>query len=95
MLSHDPASWDSIKSLNRIFPLTLSGHTHGFQWGIYFAGIEFNLLKPMQKYWGGLYEQHDRFLYVNRGIGTIGMHLRVDMPAEITLITLKRSKIHR
>jgi predicted MPP superfamily phosphohydrolase len=44
----------------------------------------------IRKYWGGLYENEGRFLYVNRGTGFIGMPVRIDMPAEITLIRLKR-----
>lgn len=95
LLCHDPAYWDSTIVPDGRFPLTLSGHTHGFQFGIHVAGIQFNLMSPLEKRWGGLYGQDNRYLYVNRGTGMIGMHFRIDMPAEITLITLQRGEINR
>jgi hypothetical protein len=90
LLSHDPAHWYSIIRHRDDFPLTLSGHSHGLQWGIKLAGIEFSLIWFSRKTWGGLYDYNGNYLYVNRGLGTIGIPLRVDMPAEITFITLKK-----
>ncbi len=90
LLAHDPAYWESKIISDCRYPLCLSGHTHGFQWGIKLAGIQFSMIYFIRKYWGGLYENEGRFLYVNRGTGFIGMPVRIDMPAEITLIKLKR-----
>jgi uncharacterized protein len=64
------------------------------QWGIKLAGIPFSLAYLTRKYWGGLYRSGNTILYVNTGLGTVGMPWRLDMPAEITFITLKRSEIN-
>jgi predicted MPP superfamily phosphohydrolase len=90
LLSHDPAFWDLKIRNDRRYPLCLSGHTHGFQWGIRFAGIQTTLFQLAGKQWGGLVKEENRYLYINRGTGIIGMALRIDMPAEITLITLRK-----
>lgn len=90
LLSHDPAIWDFKIRNDRRYSLCLSGHTHGFQWGIHFAGIQASLFQSVGKHWGGLVMEGHRYLYINRGTGIIGMALRIDMPAEITLITLKK-----
>lgn len=89
LLSHDPAHWEScIKEWNDI-DLTLSGHTHGMQWGIKPAGIPFSIAWLSRQFWGGLYSYGNSLLYVNTGLGTIGFPWRIDMPAEITVFTLQ------
>ncbi|WP_372934316.1 metallophosphoesterase [Mariniphaga sediminis] len=93
LLTHDPAHWESKIAGKRNIELTLSGHTHGMQWGIKLAGIPFSLASLTRKSWGGLYIQGNTSLYVNTGLGTIGMPWRLDMPAEISVFTLKRGKI--
>ncbi len=93
LMTHDPAHWESQVSGKEDIELTLSGHTHGLQWGIKLAGIPFSLAYLTRKNWGGLYQTGNSVLYVNTGFGTVGMPWRLDMPAEITLFTLKRSKI--
>ncbi|MBN1821151.1 MAG: metallophosphoesterase, partial [Prolixibacteraceae bacterium] len=90
LMTHDPAHWEIIREKYKTIDLSLSGHTHGLQWGIKPAGIEFSLIKAGSQFWGGLYNSGKQYLYVNRGLGTIGMNLRLDMPAEITIITLKK-----
>jgi uncharacterized protein len=90
LLTHNPSYWESIAKYDKRFSLTLAGHTHGFQWGIKLAGIGFGAPRLIFKNWRGLSAYEDRFLYVNSGFGTIGLPLRIDMPAEITLITLKK-----
>ena len=91
LLTHDPAHWEEEVSDNPRYPLTLSGHTHGLQWGIHLAGVVFSVARAERYHWGGLYGNEGRFLYVNRGAGVIGMPYRIDMPPEITLITLRKS----
>lgn len=90
LMSHDPAHWEERVKYMDHFPLTFSGHTHGFQWGIKLAGFEFSIAGLAREHWGGLYNYNGNFLYVNKGIGTIGLPLRLDMPAEITFVTLKK-----
>jgi len=87
LLSHDPSHWD-MEVLNTDINLCLSGHTHGMQFGINIAGIEWSPIKYKYPRWGGLYKEGNQFLYVNRGFGYIGFPGRVGMPPEITLIEL-------
>jgi hypothetical protein len=93
LLSHDPAHWDEVVKKRDDIDLTLSGHTHGFQWGIKRAGITFSLSYFVRINWGGLYKYNNSFLYVNSGLGTVGIPWRINMPGELTVITLKRIKI--
>ena len=62
--------------------------------GFKIAGIEFSPIYFVQKNWGGLYKSDNQYLYVNRGLGTIGFSGRVEMKPEITLLTLHRTKTH-
>ena len=88
LLSHDPAHWEKEVRHDPRYPLTLAGHTHGLQWGISLAGMRFSLSQAIRKQWAGLHREQEQFLYVNSGLGLIGMLFRIDMPPELTLITL-------
>jgi uncharacterized protein len=92
LLCHDPTNWD--KSVRRKLPidLMLSGHTHGGQVGIELLGQYLNPVRIIYKQWAGLYKDKNQYLYVNRGLGTVGPTLRVGMPPEISLIRLKKPK---
>ena len=94
LLTHDPAHWESVVKNKNDYQLTLSGHTHGLQWGLKMAGIPFSFAYLTRKTWGGLYKHEDTFLYVNTGLGTVGIPWRIDMPAEITVITLKSIEVN-
>lgn len=94
LMSHDPAHWQSVVLPQTDIPLTLSGHTHGGQFGIKIAGIEFSPIYLIQRYWGGLYKVDNQYLYVNRGLGNIGFAGRVEMNPEVTLLILHRTKTH-
>lgn len=94
LMSHDPAHWNSKVVPETDIQLTLSGHTHGGQFGIKIAGIEFSSIYFIQKNWGGLYVSDNQFLYVNRGLGTIGYQGRIEMRPEISLLTIYRTKNH-
>lgn len=94
LLTHDPAHWNAKIIPETDIPLSLSGHTHGGQFGIKWAGIEFSPIYFIQKNWGGLYKSDNQLLYVNRGLGTIGFPGRIDMRPEITLLILHLSKNH-
>ena len=95
LMTHDPAHWEKVINEKKDFQLTFSGHTHGLQWGIKLAGIPFSFAYFTRKNWGGLYNKGEDFLNVNTGLGTVGIPWRIDMSAEITVLTLKRSKIDR
>ena len=95
LMSHDPALWESQIKGKKNINLTLSGHTHGLQWGVKLAGITFSLSYFTRKNWNGVYRHENSFLNVNTGLGTVGIPWRIDMPAEISVITLKRGKVDR
>ncbi len=91
LLSHDPSHWEDqvLKTFKNIH-LTLSGHTHGFQFGIEIPGlIKWSPIQYMYKQWAGLYESGSQYLYVNRGLGYLGYPGRVGILPEITLLTLE------
>jgi predicted MPP superfamily phosphohydrolase len=91
LLSHDPSHWD--KEVTKEFTdidLTLSGHTHGMQFGIEIPGIvKFSPIQFVYKKWAGLYKEGNQYLYVNRGLGFLGYPGRVGILPEITLLELK------
>ena len=91
LMSHDPTHWDEEVLGYTDIDLTLSGHTHGAQFGIEIPGWRWSPVSMRYKRWGGLYEEGDQKLYVNTGIGFIGFPGRVGMPPEVCLITLKKA----
>jgi len=84
-LSHRPSDWHLARRTGA--PLTLSGHTHGGQVNL-IPGLSSALL--LGQYTQGLYQQDGQSLYVNRGLGVVGLPIRVGAPPEITVITLRR-----
>ena len=58
-MSHDPSHWDvEVKENEFNYHLTLSGHTHGLQFGIEIPGfLKFSPVSFMYKYWAGLYKE--------------------------------------
>jgi predicted MPP superfamily phosphohydrolase len=93
LLSHDPSHWDAkIKTHPQKFQLTLSGHTHGAQFGIEIPGIKWSPVQYLYKQWAGLYEDAGQNIYVNRGLGFIGYMGRIGIQPEITLLELKSSR---
>jgi predicted MPP superfamily phosphohydrolase len=91
LMSHDPSHWKAqVKNDNRHFQLTLSGHTHGMQFGIEIPGwIKWSPVKYQYTHWAGIYEEFGRFINVNRGFGYLGYPGRVGIWPEITVIQLK------
>lgn len=90
LLSHDPSHFDEqIKEATDI-RLTLSGHTHGMQFGIERFGIKWSPVSLRYKKWAGLYQEGLQYLYVNRGFGYLGFPGRVGIYPEITEIILRR-----
>jgi predicted MPP superfamily phosphohydrolase len=89
LMSHDPSHWDAQVTKESTVDLTLSGHTHGMQFGVELGNIKWSPVKYKYPRWAGLYEMGKQKLYVNRGFGYIGYPGRVGIMPEITLITLK------
>lgn len=89
LLSHDPSHWHAqvvpqYKDIN----LTLSGHTHGMQFGVDSKWLKWSPVKYMYKEWAGIYEDGDQSLYVNRGFGFLGYPGRLGIMPEITVFEL-------
>jgi uncharacterized protein len=94
LMSHDPSHWEyEVKKHPKHFQLTLSGHTHGMQFGIEIPGfIKWSFAQYVYKQWAGLYHEMGRFVYVNRGFGFHAYPGRVGIMPEITVIELKKGK---
>jgi predicted MPP superfamily phosphohydrolase len=94
LMSHDPSHWDEvIQHDEKHFHLTLSGHTHGMQFGIEIPGyFKWSLAQYVYKQWAGLYENLGRYVYVNRGFGFHAYPGRVGIMPEITVIQLIKGK---
>ena len=94
LLSHDPSHWDAqVQNHDEKFQLTLSGHTHGAQFGIEIPGFKWSPVQYVYKQWAGLYEgTNGQKLYVNRGLGFIGYMGRIGIPPEITVLELNSSE---
>lgn len=92
LLSHDPSHWEyQVKEDEKHFQLTLSGHTHGMQFGIEIPGFfKWSPVQYVYKQWAGLYENLGRYVYVNRGFGFHAYPGRVGIWPEITVIELKK-----
>lgn len=90
LMSHDPTHWEQ-QVLGTGIDLTLSGHTHGAQFGVKLNGAVYSPAQWVYKHWAGLYNQGAQQLYVNRGFGFIGFPGRVGMPPEITVFELHQA----
>lgn len=91
LLSHDPINWDREVRAQTKVDLMLSGHTHGGQIGIEIFGQTITPSRIVYKQYAGLYRYRDQYLYVNRGIGTVGPPVRVGIPPEISLHILRKA----
>ncbi len=91
LMSHDPTHFTKkIVPHSTHFDLTLSGHTHGMQFGIDIPGFKWSPIKYIYPQWAGLYEEAKQYLYVNRGFGFLGYPGRAGIRPEITVIELNR-----
>lgn len=89
LMSHDPSHWDAeVRVKYPDIDLTLSGHTHGMQFGVRLPWMQWSPVQFMYKQWAGLYQEGRQFLYVNPGFGFIGYKGRVGILPEITVLEL-------
>ena len=95
LMSHDPSHWEQEVIQDKYhYHLTLSGHTHGMQFGIEIPGwVKWSPVKWRYKYWAGVYEEMGQFINVNRGFGFIGYPGRFGIWPEISVITLKKKSL--
>ena len=91
LLSHDPSHWEQeAKKHPNTIHLTLSGHTHGMQFGIETPILRWSPVQYRYPNWAGLAEEKGRFLYVNRGFGFHAFSGRVGIWPEVTVIELRK-----
>jgi predicted MPP superfamily phosphohydrolase len=91
LLSHDPTHWEEkIRYHPTTIHLTLSGHTHGAQFGVETDKFRWSPVQYRYLDWAGLAQDKDRYLYVNRGFGFLAFSGRLGIWPEVTVITLKK-----
>lgn len=92
LLSHDPSYWqEKIKSDPKNYHLTLSGHTHGMQFGIEIPGwFKWSPVQYRYENWAGIYQEFGRYINVNRGFGYLAYPGRVGIWPEISVIELRK-----
>jgi predicted MPP superfamily phosphohydrolase len=92
LLSHDPDHWEyEARDHAHPFDLTLSGHTHGAQFGVEIPGWEWSPVQYRYKRWMGLYKEKNQYLFVSKGFGFLGFPGRVGMSPEIIEFTFNRA----
>ncbi len=89
LMSHDPSHWDAqVRPGYRDIDLTLSGHTHGMQFGLKLPWMKWSPVQYLYKQWDGLYQEEQQYLHVNVGFGFLGYPGRLGILPEITVIEL-------
>ena len=84
-MNHRPSEWE--QALEAGARLTLSGHTHGGQIN---PVPGFNSARILGSRTEGLYREGGDLLYVSRGLGVVGLPIRIAATPEIAILTLKR-----
>ncbi len=90
LLAHEPDYADEVFQHGGV-DLMLSGHSHGGQVRLPLVGALYT--PPLgRKYVEGLFHLKNGLqLYVNRGIGAVGVPFRFDCRPELTILTLRSS----
>lgn len=91
LLSHDPSHWTAQVLDYKDIDLTLSGHTHGMQFGVNLPFFKWSPVQYSYPQWAGIYEQGRQKLYVNVGLGYLGVPMRAGFLPEITVLELRRA----
>lgn len=91
LLTHDPSHWDAEILNKKEIQLTLSGHTHGMQFGLRAGKLKWSPVQIKYPRWIGLYTEKDQKLYVNPGLGYIGYPGRVGISPEITYFEINKN----
>jgi predicted MPP superfamily phosphohydrolase len=89
LLSHNPNTFDRAAQLG--VDLSIAGHTHGGQITLEYISPDLSPSRFVTRYVRGLFQKPGGQLYVNRGIGTIAIPMRIGSPPEITVFELRRS----
>jgi hypothetical protein len=89
LLSHNPDVFPV--AVRQGYGAVLGGHTHGGQVTIEILNQNLNIARFFTPYVAGLYRLNGSSCYVNSGVGTIGMPVRLGAPPEITLLRLRKA----
>lgn len=92
LLSHDPSHWQAEVLDYPNIKLTLAGHTHAAQFMFRWMGRNVSPSSWVYELWDGLYTQGHQHLYINRGLGYVGLPMRVGARPQISVITLRSGK---
>ena len=91
LMTHNPSHWNAkVTDAYNDIDLTLSGHTHGLQYGIDIGDFRVSPVRLAYKQWADLYELNKQYIYVNRGFGFMGYPGRVGILPEITILECKK-----
>jgi predicted MPP superfamily phosphohydrolase len=93
LISHDPSHWRAeVTGYENIF-LTLSGHTHAAQLAFRIGEKIYSPSAWVYDEWNGLYKEKNQYLYINKGLGFVGIPVRIGAARpEITVITLSKAR---
>ena len=91
LMSHNPNTFDRAAAMG--IDLSLAGHTHGGQVTLEFISPSLCPSRLVTPYIEGWFQKPGGRMYVNRGIGTIGVPMRMGAPPEITVYELKRTAV--
>ncbi len=86
LLSHNPDVFPVAAGLG--FDLTIAGHTHGGQVTTEILHQHLNPARYITRFVDGLYQEGGKSIYVSRGLGTVGVPVRLGAPPEVSLIRL-------
>ena len=86
LLSHNPDVFETAAAQR--WDLTLAGHTHGGQVTVEYLNQHLNLARFFTPYVYGHYEKEKSHIYVTRGIGTVGVPMRIGAAPEVALVRL-------
>lgn len=92
MLTHDPSFWEDSICGKLDVDLTLSGHTHASQIGFEIGNFKWSPAKYRFEQYDGLTEKNGEYILVSRGIGCVGVPVRIGLSPEYSVITLKSKK---
>ena len=89
LLSHDPSHWKGEIINYPDIVLTMAGHTHAAQLSFNWYGKKISPSSWVYQEWDGLYNEGNQFLYITRGLGFIGIPVRIGTARpEVTVIQL-------
>jgi len=89
LILHKPKDWQPQITENKNVALIIAGHTHALQCTYNIFGKEISLAQLIFKYWDGLYNIDNQYLFVTRGVGYAGVPVRMGLKPEVSILELK------